>query len=123
MVPGKPGKIRPRKIHRILENGTKLGKTGWALKVPPTPRFGGPSIQLKNIFPKKKNKFQLCFPPHKYYLPNISSLTMLGIFLIFHLIFIPLMYILAQAMNNLVYKECKGRKNIFPYMITPLKDV
>ena len=60
MVPGKSGKVRPRKIHRILknlinilENGTKLGKTGWALKVPPTPRFGGPSIQLKNIFPKK----------------------------------------------------------------------
>ena len=48
-----------------------------------TPRFGGSSIQLKNIFPKKPTKFQLCFAPHKYFLPNISSLTMLGIFLIF----------------------------------------
>ena len=144
-----------------------------------TPRFGGSSIQLKNIFPKKTTKFQLCFAPHKYYLPNISSLTMLGIFLIFttrkrslgqgnmftgvclstggvsgpgggawspgclvetppqrlllravrillecilvHLIFIPLMYILAQAMTNLVYKECKGRRKYFSIHDYPFK--
>ena len=59
----------------------KPGKTGWALKVPLTPRFGGPSENVKLFF-------QPFFVQHKYYLPHFYSLTILGIFPIFHLIFL-----------------------------------
>ena len=55
MVPVKPGKIRPRKIHRILKNlinvlesGTKLGKTGWA-----DPQIWRLQYPIKEYFSKK----------------------------------------------------------------------
>ena len=63
-----------------------------------TSRFGGLSVQFKIIFQKK---LRPCFVWHKYCLPIFSSLTMLHIFPIFHLVFI--MYILVQYMTKAMY--------------------
>ena len=75
---------------------------------PFTSRFGGPSVQFMIIFPKNiylylffQQKFQPHLAKHKYYLPNFTSLSVLDILLLLHLIFIPVYrlvhYILIQA--------------------------
>ena len=59
-------------------------------QVPQTPWFGDPSVQFKIILPKK------IIHIFRKKLPHFSSLTMLGIFHILHLIFI-LVYIPCRS--------------------------
>ena len=63
-----------------------------------TPRFGCPSIQFKIIFQKN-------FQPRLFF--NFLSLTMLGNFIWYLLLYTYLYIILTYAMNSLVYEECK----------------
>ena len=91
------------KIYEPWKNwmGTKIPPP----QTPRTPRFRGHSVQFIIIF--LNMKFQCCFTWHKYYFPNFSIITMLGSSPMFHLIFILMYIILAQAMNNLEHEECK----------------
>ena len=96
----------------ILCNFEKINKSPWKIiwnqenwvgtnKAPFTSRFGGPSVQFMIIFPKDIYLYIFFQQKFQYYLPNFSSLSMLDIFLLFYLIFIPVYrlvhYILIQA--------------------------